>query len=506
MMSVAAYTIGTVPGSLEAPQRLEGQIVTKRILSVGFEFPGDVAASFAFQSDQSLLDADIIVFQPDISDYVSIERYQNKPLLTENGSFELVEDSSRWRFELMTAVEAGKTIFVYLSQLEQVFVHTGEKQFSGTGRNRQTTNIVRPHNNYSAIPLDLGRIVAARGKEIRVARDLKFLAPYWSEFGAYSTYEVYLEGQNLSPILTTKTGGKVIGAVVTIDGASGCFILLPPIREWPESSFEYDEEEDDNVWTKTGIAFMNRLSSALVDIDRAVRGNRETTPPPAWTRRAEYQMKREATLQKKVSDATKKIEQLQATRSSLNLELLNEGNLRGLLYETGRPLEDAILEALSILGFEAERYEDGESEFDAVFSSPEGRFLGEAEGRDNRAIAIDKLSQLERNLQEDFAREEVSDFAKGVLFGNAFRLRPLDERTEFFTEKCFTSAKRAKVVLVRTTDLFRVAKHLKENKSEAFARKCRESLMATEGEVVVFPEPPSSKRSGSTTSTTAVKD
>jgi hypothetical protein len=38
--------------------------MAKNILSVGFRFPGDVVTYLAFDSNQTLLDADIIVFKP----------------------------------------------------------------------------------------------------------------------------------------------------------------------------------------------------------------------------------------------------------------------------------------------------------------------------------------------------------------------------------------------------------------------------------------------------------
>jgi len=48
--------------------------------------------------------------------------------------------------------------------------------------------------------------------------------------------------------------------------------------------------------------------------------------------------------------------------------------------------------------------------------SPEGdRYIGEAEGKENKAVNIDKLGQLERNIQEDFARDEVQEPARGIL-------------------------------------------------------------------------------------------
>ena len=61
----------------------------------------------------------------------------------------------------------------------------------------------------------------------------------------------------------------------------------------------------------------------------------------------------------------------------------------------------------------------------------EGRCIGEAEGRDNRAIGIDKMRQLEVNVLEDLSRDEVSEPAKGVLFGNAYRLKGAVRKTRY---------------------------------------------------------------------------
>ena len=171
--------------------------------------------------------------------------------------------------------------------------------------------------------------------------------------------------------------------------------------------------------------------------------------------------------------------------------MLEAGSLRRLLYEQGKPLEDALLEALTLFGFKAEQFADGESEFDLVLISSEGRCVGEAEGKDSKPINVDKISQLERILQEDFAREEGDDFAKGVLFGDAYRLASIAKRKDFFTAKCISAAKRAKIALVRTPDIFVPAKYLKQHsKDKKYAKQCREAIFRTEGEIVAFTTTP----------------
>ena len=101
------------------------------------------------------------------------------------------------------------------------------------------------------------------------------------------------------------------------------------------------------------------------------------------------------------------------------------------MFETGKQLESAILEALRILGFAADGFSDSQSEFDAVFTDPSGaRLLGEAEGKNDKAVNIDKLDQLDRNVQEDFTkRDDSTVYAKGVLFGNAFPPLPPPKET-----------------------------------------------------------------------------
>lgn len=130
------------------------------------------------------------------------------------------------------------------------------------------------------------------------------------------------------------------------------------------------------------------------------------------------------------------------------------------------------------------------SEFDVVFEAAEGRLIGEAEGKDNKAINVDKLRQLEMNLHEAFARDEITQMAKGVLFGNAYRLLPLAEQPDYFTAKCVSAAKRNGRALVRTPDLFRVARYLSDREDPEFARRCREAIMAAAGDIVSFPNVP----------------
>jgi hypothetical protein len=129
-------------------------------------------------------------------------------------------------------------------------------------------------------------------------------------------------------------------------------------------------------------------------------------------------------------------------------------------------------------------------EFDVVFECSEGRLIGEAEGKDTKAINVDKLRQLTMNVQEDLQRDEVDTPAKGVLFGNGYRLSEPSAREPQFTEKCQTAATSSNVALIATSDLFKAAQYAADTSDAEYIRHCRDALLNGVG-MVVLPEPPS---------------
>lgn len=458
-----------------------------KIFAVGFDLPGDDFEFVSFQSNQTLLDADIILYEPSLGRYSTVESYNGRPLLTENSSFKTKEQIDHWRSEISEAAHAGKLVIVYLKEPTECYRYTGDKSHSGTGRSRVTTNHVESISSYDAVPF-VANATAKSGTNIRLESQAPYLSSYWSEFGGHSPYEVEIAGRFSQILLKSRSGNRIIGAEVRVK--SGILLFLPPL-DLDEDSFITYDDDDEQVWTDQAIVFGKRLTATLVALANNFSQSTQKTPAPAWTEDSKFRLSAETRLEAKISQIGDQISDLQVKRSEATAELSEAGRLRDLLYEQGKPLENALLEALRLIGFEAQPFSDGESEFDAVFVCPEVRCLGEAEGKDNKAINIDKLSQLERNIQEDFGRDEVAEFAKGVLFGNAYRLSPLDDRGDYFTDKCVSGARRSHVALVRTPDLFLPAKYLNEHGPDIeYARECREAIINCEGDVVVFPNPP----------------
>jgi hypothetical protein len=460
----------------------------KRIVTIGCELASDVVKHVPFSSKSSLLDWDIVLFKPEIDDFIDYgtSHFQGKPSLGDTESFRLRECCEHWRREIKEAVEAGKVAIVFLSELTSVYIDTGERSYSGTGRNQRTTRHVSEYSNYRAVPADLAP-VAANGTEMKLASNVAPpLATFWSEFRSMFAYHVLLTSEKVPAAIVTRTGDKVVGALYRTKTSSGTLVLLPDFDFYPDDFVAFKDEKQ--AWTKRATTFANRFVAAIVQLDRALRAESDMTPEPNWATSDTYLLAPERSLRSQLMAAELELEKAQRVKEELAERLRGEALLRGLLFEKGKPLEGAIIDGLRKLGFKAEPFKEDGSEFDVVFESEEGRLIGEAEGKDNKAINVDKLRQLQMNIHEDLLRESVSMPAKPVLFGNSYRLVAPSERGEPFTEKCAAAAATMNTALVSTPDLFTAVQHFVECQDLQFAAACRSAVLSTIGRVV-FPAP-----------------
>ena len=321
--------------------------------------------------------------------------------------------------------------------------------------------------------------------------DEPLLREYWREFGGESKYQVYLQNlKRLRPLVKTRHGDRVVGATYRYPGG-GALIALPWL-DMERKGFVDVGDDGNQVWTTEAMGWGERYLNSLESLDKAIKSHTHKTPAPQWAEDDSLRSTKEVALSMKLLEIRSELSDLEHQRQQVELDLANAGSLKALLFEQGRPLEAAVVEAMRLLGFEANNFRDSDSEFDVVLECPEGRCIGEVEGRDRKAIDINKMRQLETNIHEDLDRKEVSEPAKAVLFGNACRFVPPSERPEHFTQKCIKAAQRTNTALIRTCDLFEVAKALVDKPDPEFATACREAILKTSGEEVKFPTLPES--------------
>ena len=468
----------------------------KDILTINCEIPGGFGHKLDFFEKKSLLDGDFVLYSTGLmfSNTLASKLYRGRPLLSGQASRTCTEAIDHWRNEIGAALDVGKTVFVLMAELDQYYLMRREsssnKVMSGADVSLWT--------NYSILPFNM-RVVHSEGREIALSQGDNILREYWDNFGDASSYQVYIDsthhrGYDYTPLLTSRDGGRILGAIYR-NSSGGVLIALPWIDLARGEFFDEcsDDVQDDSafIWTSEAKDWGSKFLRTLTSIEEKLRQSGEHIQPPNWVSDANFMTLEEMKLRKSLADLEDHIVALQNEKKEANARLNEEASMKALLYAQGRPLEDAILSAMRLLGFEAEHFSNAESEFDGVFKCPEGRMIGEAEGKDSRPIHVDKLRQLSTNIIEDFDRDEVTEQAVGLLFGNAYRLiEPAQRESEQFTPKCKQLAKTLSAVLIRTSDLFEVAKAIADGADENFAKDCRRAIFSTKGGEVQFPAVP----------------
>lgn len=474
----------------------------KKIATIGYQIPGNSNLLLDFRSKKSLMDYDIVLFSPNLPYYQlsSAESgyYRGLPCYGDSGSFELLEDMEHWKKELINALQAGKTVYFLMTNLENFYIDSGSRSSTGTGKNRVVSISVSPYNNYELLPIKIGKLVTGSGSKILPTKYFLF-NEFFEKFKAHMEYKVYIENPPQSEIIFTGSDTtKILG--LNVNYGAGNFVALPYIEydfdkftetEKSKNSKGSADRDDENnkVWTKSAIKFGSDMLDLLISIDDALKKDSKQSSKPLWANNEKYRVEKELTILNEMKNNDNSIRDLTDKNIQLESELQEAGRIDKLLYEQGKPLEDAISLALEVLGFSTENYNDGNLEIDHVINSPEGiRCIGEAEGKDSKDINIDKMRQLLDSLTEDSLRDDVDEKAIGILFGNAQRLVDPSSRTMDFTEKCKKTAKRENIALVRTVDLYFVVKHLLHNQDKNYQESCRKAIFDQVGGIVKFPK------------------
>ena len=444
------------------------------IFSLNTVIPSTDIRTISYDSNQTLLDADVILLTPPKQALFSARVVNGTPELDNEKSIKVKQQRDHWNSEIHAAATNGKLVIVFLEEPVRAVLTDAKGYFDSEIGSYDILPAIR---KYSTIT----------GTRMKPTNAAAIIQTYWKEFSHISAYRVAIEGRFSDILLESEVGNRVVGAI-NRDASGGAILYLPIVDFRTESYFLRGGKQ----WTKAGLQAGNRFVSEIARLADIIVGNAVKTPPPDWASGDKYRISVESDIQKQIDGVDKEIGKLRGQKSAFEEELASVAEPRRLLFEKGKALEEAIVDGLRSMGFQAAGFDDGESEFDAVFSSPEGeRFIGEAEGRDNKAISIDKFSQLERNLNEDFAREDVEEFAKGILFGNAYRLSAPQDRQEAFTEKCLKAARRTGCALIRTYDMFAPIRYLKTHPEDKdYARACREAILKSGGDIVRFPAPP----------------
>ena len=453
----------------------------KNIKRIGYRIPTNVGDYVTLDSFSTISDTDIAVISTNLNntDYFAFEdfairTYRGKDLYSKELSYLIQEHCEHWNKEIDFFLKRGGTLFVILTEKDDFYIYANKSK---------SENEVMLFSNYKFIP-DYGISYATLCGTKMIPKN-SLVNNLHEKFADLLSFSVSISGNLLTPIFSTEKDSRILGGIFQI--YSGHIIFIPEVKFNIPDFLETNEDDGKEYYTGRAIKKADILINCLIEIHNVINKNQEMTPRPLWI--DNFELENVKTTKQKINVLTEKINKESKKLEHLNTMLEEQEEIKQLLYETGKPLENAVIHALKIMGYKAENYRDKDDEFDQVIVSPEGdRFIGECEGKDNKDIDISKIRQLLDNLNADFAKENVQEKANGLLFGNPQRFKSPNERNLDFTNKCKTSATREKIGLILTSDLFSVCKVIIETKDQEYAKKCRCAILEQLGNVIKFPE------------------
>jgi hypothetical protein len=281
------------------------------------------------------------------------------------------------------------------------------------------------------------------------------------------------------PFLFTEDESGIVGVMSRF--GDGYIVFMPgfnPEIEEGLSSSAYTDRE--NQYVKK---YLEALTKAMDNIKKD--GLKET---PSWVE--DLALPTETRVATEIKTREEQIRKIQEEINQLRNRLGDSKSWRQLVYERDEALSRTVRRSMELLGFRAVEMKSSKGELGRLFQSPEGMVLCKVEGTDNAPIDKDQLLELFRTSADEMAQrdEEIS----ALLVGNAFRLQPLSQRKEQFTDSVRKIARRHNLGLITSRDLYDAISYaLSHPEDEEFKAQCRSAFIAPTGETIRIPRPPS---------------
>jgi hypothetical protein len=259
-----------------------------RAASLGYSFHDPRVRDMTFSSNETLLGRDVVLLRPARLQYAywaGYERYLGRPSLDEHSSVRVAEDFVRRRRELKTLLEVGGTLVLFLPAPDSWYIDTGRREYSGTGRNRQTIRKVTEMELFSVLPFS-AKAEAAETRDLELRAGEPFASFWRTNDGRFETAAVLTEPLGETTLLVA--GAEAIaGCLVRFE--KGLVIVLPQELLYPVEEDE-DEDEDDEIGEldegelephPEDIIFLD----SLFDLIRALRVSSGDFEQPEWAAR-----------------------------------------------------------------------------------------------------------------------------------------------------------------------------------------------------------------------------
>ena len=372
---------------------------------IGFdEWKFSAARSF-FDYDAIVINANHIVLNYELS---PLSPYENKRLLSESASRQIKEDFKKIKEQIIAFLKQGKNIFILVGKNENCFIYTRKREYSGTGRNMKTTNLVTPFDMYSFLPIEF-RTTEVFGENVQI-NNVKPYKEFFKNTKEHYWYSAYFECDEATSLLEIEGIHKSVAAEYPYENGKIIFLPTPYVE---------DDYEDEEEWMQNGKEYLDELFSLNEKLSFDVKGYEL----PVWAN--DFFIKNEKAVLEQLDSEKKNLELLKLKIEQIEDNVKDIQQYKSAFTATGESLEQIIKKILKELNFELFDAPKGRSD---IIASYKGRpIVAEIKGV-GKSAAEKHAAQLEKWASQYI--EENDNISKPLLIINGFCDTPLDKRNE----------------------------------------------------------------------------
>ena len=390
----------------------------------------------------TILECDMLILELEwlFAEYETSGNYNGIPELTTYESSRITIDVEKRKNEIVEFLNAGKPIIILNGNDEYRYRYTGEKQYSGTGKNTRITSIVKDIHPFELLPVKIeplkleGTSISLKNRKIE-----DFYSKYVENFKYLTIYDNVNKEKSL---LSVKNTEKVTGYFENIQ--NGMIIFLPSLN------FEKLTKEKGQKLEKQ---YFDDIYKLFINLK-----NNETIILPEYS--ARYLLPHEKIMINDIESEKSKLIELQ--KSIENKEkLLKETQQEKIIFTgSGTVLEKMVVNELEQIGFTILKYDENSKDEDIAISYKNKIAVVEVKGVDGSATEKHTSQTVKWKLIYHIDNDILP---KGFLIVNSFKNRELDERQETFPTQMLKYATQQEICLLNTIQLFNIKCYLNQN-------------------------------------------
>lgn len=395
-----------------------------------------------FSDSNTILECDMIIIELEwlFDEYKTSGNYNGILELTTYESSRIAIDMEKRKSEILEFLNSGKPVVILNGNDEYRYRYTGEKQYSGTGRNTRITNIVKAIHPSEILPIKIksmkleGTKVSLNNKKIN-----DFYKKYADNFKFLTVYE-NIDKNNI--LFNVKDTEKAVSFIEKVN--KGAILFMPSLN------FEKLTKEKGQKLEKQ---YFDDIYSLFQHFNQ-----KEEINLPEYSKK--YLLPNEENMIKDIEKDKIKLNELQKNIEEKELILKETQENKIIFTGTGTLLEKKVVDELEQIGFKIVKYDENSIDEDIVISYNDKIAIVEVKGVDGSSTEKHTSQTVK---WKSMYHIEHDILPKGFLIVNAFKNKELEKRQDYFPTQMLKYATQQEICLLTTIQIFNIKCYLKIN-------------------------------------------